>query len=321
MELHHHPRVHEHALENNSAECNPREETRARLLWVVMISAVMMVAEIVGGVLSGSLALLSDGFHMFTHVGSILVSYVGLRLASRQASESQTFGYWRVEILTALFNGITLLPIVGYILYESIERFRSPREIHALATLAVGIAGLAVNLAGAAILHKKHDDDLNTRSAFLHLLGDTLSSVGVVLAAILILFTRWTWLDPLMSLVISLMILLWSGRLIRDCARILLESVPAGIRLQDVRDSILSLSSVQGIHDLHVWQITSGMTMLTCHVVLEEMPLSASQRLVEQIHEMLDHKFHISHSNIQIESRHATNAAPDRSSLSPQPAP
>ncbi|MBI2059478.1 MAG: cation transporter [Nitrospirae bacterium] len=308
MEHHHHPRLENHDPDSDEAACKPREQVSTRLLWIVGISAAMMVVEIVGGLLSNSLALLSDGFHMFTHVGSILISYIGILVATRRESENQTFGYWRAEILSALFNGVTLLPIVGYIVYESIQRFRHPDVAHvnAKVSLAIGAAGLAVNLVGALLLHHKHEGDLNARSAFLHLLGDMFSSVGVVVAAIMIMFTGWDLLDPLMSLAIGFMILLWSGRLIRECVGILLESVPKGIRVPDVREAILNVGAVREVHDLHIWQITSGMPMLTCHVVVDDMPLAQSESVVKDIHTLLDRRYAISHSNIQVESVAAT---------------
>jgi cobalt-zinc-cadmium efflux system protein len=273
-----------------------------RRLWIViLLTFAMMVAEFVWGILSNSLALLSDAFHMLTHFGALAVSLISIVVATRLKSRDKTFGYWRVEILSALFNGITLLPVMGYILYEAYQRFKNPEDVIVSQMFMVALVGLVVNLACALILADVSREDFNLRGAFLHMIGDTASSVGVVLAAVAIQFTDWTFLDPLVSVLIALVILVWSVGLIRESVNILLESVPRGIHLNEVKEAISDIPRVRDIHDVHIWQITSKMYALTAHVGVENIPIEATQEILVGIHDVLDHRFHISHVNIQFE--------------------
>jgi cobalt-zinc-cadmium efflux system protein len=278
-----------------------REMEKKRLKIVIILTGSTMAIEAVGGILTNSLALLSDAFHMLTHFGALLVSLWGMIIATRFKSEDKTFGYWRAEVLTALFNGITLIPIVGYILYESYRRYNHPQEIKDIPMLVIAFVGLLVNIFSAAALWGVGKKDINIRSAFIHMIGDILSSVAVIIAGILIYFTGWLVIDPIASAIISIMILLWSIGLINESVHILLESVPKGIKIDEVAAGIKSIGYVKDVHDVHIWQITSGMYSMTCHVVLEDVSFSEAQRILHRIHHLLDEKFHISHANIQLE--------------------
>ncbi|MDO8446136.1 MAG: cation diffusion facilitator family transporter [Deltaproteobacteria bacterium] len=299
MEHMHHPKTTTHDGHHHAH--GHRGEESKRLKLVILLTGFMMVVEGVAGVMTNSLALLSDAFHMLTHFGALLISLGGILIATRFTSEDKTFGYWRAEILTALLNGITLIPIVGYILYESYQRFLHPKEISEIPMLVVAFAGLLVNLISAALLWKTGEKDINMRGAFIHMMGDTLSSVAVIAAGALIYFTGWVLIDPVASAIIGVMILLWSAGLINESVHILLESVPKGIKIEEVAMEIRGLDRVRDVHDIHIWQITSGMYSMTCHVVMEEMPFSEAQRILHRIHHLLDEKFHISHANIQME--------------------
>lgn len=278
-----------------------REEESKRLKLVILLTGFTMVVEGVAGLLTNSLALLSDAFHMLTHFGALLISLLGILIATRLTSEDKTFGYWRAEILTALLNGITLIPIVGYILYVSYQRLLHPQEINEIPMLIVAFAGLLVNLISAALLWKIGEKDINMRGAFIHMMGDTLSSVAVITAGALIYFTGWVIIDPVASAIIAVMILLWSAGLISDSVHILLESVPKGIKLEDVAMAIKGIRHVKDVHDIHIWQITSGMYSMTCHVVVEEIPFSECRRILREIHHLLEERFHTTHANIQME--------------------
>lgn len=274
---------------------------KKRLKIVTLLTGSMMAVEVIGGIITNSLALLSDAFHMLTHFGALLISLLAIVIATRFKSEDKTFGYWRAEILTALFNGITLIPIVGYILYASYQRFLSPQEIKGIPMLIIAFTGLFVNLFSAVTLWGVGREDINIRSAFLHMIGDTISSMAVIGAGILIYLTGWLIIDPIASLVISIMILGWSIDLIYESVHILLESVPRGIKVGEVATTIKDIDHVKDVHDIHIWQITSGMYSMTCHVVLDEMPFSNAQGILHRIHRLLAERFHITHANIQLE--------------------
>jgi len=300
----HHPREKKevHLHEGDGTHHHRHRATERKLLRVVIVlTFVMMAAEIIWGILSNSLALLSDAFHMLTHFSALTVSLVSIEVAVRMNHRDKTFGYWRIEILSALFNGLTLLPITGYILYKAYQRFENPEMVVVSQMFVVAVIGLAVNVLCALILAGVSREDFNIRGAFLHMIADTASSVGVVIAAVIIHFTNWYFLDPLVSVLIAVVILAWSLSLIRESVNILLESVPKGINIQEVRDAVLGIPEVKDIHDLHIWQITSSMYALTAHVAVENIPIAETRSIMVKINRILDERFHITHANIQFE--------------------
>ena len=302
MEHSHHPKIADHdAHHDHPHEHVHRGVEKKRLTMVAILTGSMMVVEGIGGYVTNSLALLSDAFHMLTHFGALMISLSAIIIATRFQSEDKTFGYWRAEILTALLNGITLVPIVGYILYESYQRYLHPEPIRDTIMLVVAFVGLIVNIVSALALWGVGKEDINIRGAFLHMLGDTISSVAVIIAGVIIYLTNWLVVDPIASAVISVMILIWSAGLIYESVHVLLESVPKGIKIDEVERSIRAVPMVKDVHDIHIWQITSGMYSMTCHAIVEDMSISGAQHILKQIQTTLDKEFHITHANIQLE--------------------
>jgi cobalt-zinc-cadmium efflux system protein len=271
-----------------------------RLVWVLALTAVFMVAEALGGVLSGSLALLADAGHMFTDVAALGLSVFAMRLARRPASRKRTFGYARLEILAALVNGAGLLVIAGLILTEAWDRFTAPGAVDGGLMLAVAAAGLVVNVVGATLLHEHAHENLNIRGAYLHVLGDLLGSVGAIGAAIVILSTGWTPIDPIISIVIALLILWSAWGLVRESADILLESAPPHVDMEAIVRDLAGIEGLHDVHDVHVWTVTSGFVALSAHGVIDD-PRHHTQVLDEVRHRMEAHG--IGHVTFQIELR------------------
>ena len=243
----------------------------ARLAWVFGLTALFMVVEAVGGWLSGSLALLADAGHMLTDVGALGLTLVTAWIARRPASLTKTYGYVRWEILAALVNGAVLFGIAALIVAEAVARIREPAPIQGGLFLAVALAGLVVNGVSLALLHGHHHDHLNTRGAYLHVLGDLLGSVGAVAAAGIVLATGWTLADPIISVVLSLLILVGGWRLVRDSVDVLLEAVPGHIALADVEARMRRVPGVTAVHDLHVWTVTSGIVAMSGHALVPDL--------------------------------------------------
>lgn len=297
-ELHHHPKLSESGVWRGTV----RGGERARLFWVMVLTGGTMAGEFVGALLTGSLALLGDAVHMLSHFLAVALSYAAILIALRPAPPDKTYRYWRVEILASLINGITLLPAAGYMIYKAIERLLDPVEIDALGTLAVGTLGLAVNVACAALLHRHSRHDLNVRGAFLHMLADSASSVGVLAAAGAVHFMGWQAADPLIAVAISGLILAWCVSLLKSSFRILLESVPRHVELEQVRNAMREVSGILDVHDLHVWTITSRMHALTAHVRLaEDVPVSRTGELSRRLRRLLDERYEINHATFQFE--------------------
>ncbi len=257
-----------------------------------------MVVEAVGGWLSGSLALMADAGHMLTDVAALALALMSARMARRPADHRRTYGYLRLEILAALVNGVILAAISAWIIFEAIRRFRSPHVIEGPLFAGVALAGLVVNLVALRLLRHESHGNLNARAAYLHVLGDLLGSVGALLAAVIVIFTGFTLADPIVSVLISLLIIAGSWRLLRESVEILLESAPAHIPLQDVERRMRGVEGVIAVHDLHVWTLTSGVVAMSGHVVVPDLGshprvLTAVQREVREIG--------IGHVTIQVE--------------------
>jgi cobalt-zinc-cadmium efflux system protein len=295
---HHHPKL----AESATGLPTVRASERSRLLGVLVLTGVVMVAELVGGLLTRSLALLNDAVHMLTHFIAIALSWLAIVIAVRPAPPDKTYRYWRLEILASLVSGLSLIPLSLWILYEAVERWLVPVPIKVEAMLGVGLVGLVANIVSAALLHRHSKHDLNIRGAFLHMLADTLSSVGVMAAGAVIYFTKWERADPLIAAGISILILIWCVTLIRDSGRILLESVPKHMKLEEIRAAMKSVDGVLEVHDLHVWTITSRMYALTAHVRLrEDVPVSQTEELCCRLQKLLDERWEINHATLQFE--------------------
>jgi cobalt-zinc-cadmium efflux system protein len=275
-----------------------RAESRRRLGLVVGITAAIMVAEVVGGLLSGSLALLADAGHMFVDTSAIGLALVVSHLAGRPATARRSYGLLRLEILAALINGALLLAIALGIGIEAVQRLGSPQPVDGRLLLGVAALGLAANAVGAAVLHRGHHTSLNQRGAYLHVMSDLLGSVGALAAGAIIVSTGWTLADPLISLFIAALILAGAWRLVRESTDILLEATPAHISLSDVHDRIAAVPGVSSVHDLHVWTVTSGVVAMSGHLVVPDP--ADNQRVLETVQGRLS-QMGIDHATVQIE--------------------
>lgn len=287
-----------HAHEHN------HEPMGRRFVLALGITSVVLVAEVVGGILSNSLALLSDAGHVFLDVFALALSYAALRLAALPADENHTFGFHRAKVLAALANSLLLFVMVFFIAREAWERWLNPRAINSGLMLGVAVVGLVANLLVARVLRAHDEDDLNARSAFWHVLGDALASVGVIGGAILIALTGWYVVDPILSVLISVLILGGAWRIFRESVHILVEGSPAGIRTRDVAATIGAVPGVRNVHDLHIWSVGPGYTSLSAHVVLEDQALAQTQGIMDAIKQRLHEQFGIEHTTVQFECNH-----------------
>jgi cobalt-zinc-cadmium efflux system protein len=287
-----HDHHHSHAAKGSSARS---------LGLTAALTGGMMLAEFAGGWWSNSLALISDAGHMFTDVGSLLVSLWALKLAQTPPDTRRTFGWQRAEILAALFNGVTLLLLCSYIAYEAIPRFLHPEPIQSKVMMVVALAGLLVNVAGFLLLRKHSEENLNIRGALLHVLGDLLSSVAVLGGGLLIWLWGWTWLDPVLSLLIAVIILHGAYRVTREALGILLEFAPAGVKAAEVESELLAQPGVAGVHHLHVWSVSSSLRALSAHVVVDDQLVSATRPLLENLQHHWSERFGIGHATLQFE--------------------
>lgn len=287
----------------NAYERQPSSVLTRPLLIAMAITAAVTIIEFVGGFYSGSLALISDAGHMFTDTLALALSLVAVRVAYRPPTEEQTYGFIRAEILAALANGAILIVITIAILYEAVLRIIHPPEIEAPLMLVVAIIGLIANSAGTYVLHDKSRTSLNIRGAFLHMMSDLLSSIAVIVAAVLILFFGLRISDPVLSMLIGIVILRGAWKLITQSTQVLLESVPANIKLEEVRRSITAVQGVVDVHDLHVWTLSSGLYALSAHLVVADRLLSTCSTVVAECEDMLKERFSISHTTFQLECK------------------
>ena len=274
---------------------------RKGLLLALGITVLMMVAEIVGGLLSNSLALLSDAGHMFTDAMALVLSFLAMKFAEMPATDKRTFGFYRLEILAALLNGVTLVLISLYIIYEAYQRILSPEPVASTLMLVVALIGLIANIAGALFLVKHRETNLNIRGAFLHIIGDAVSSVGVIIGGVIISATGWYLVDPLLSILIALGIIAGAVGLVTESVSILLESVPSHINVASVASEIGQVAGVREAYHIHVWTITSGVYALSAHVIVNDQMVSDSRKLLDTIRDLLAERFRIQHSTIQLE--------------------
>jgi cobalt-zinc-cadmium efflux system protein len=276
------------------------ERSRRRLSIVLLLTAIYMIAEAVGGWWTGSLALLADAGHMLADVAALALALIAVWFASRPATPSKTFGYYRLEILAAWINGVTLVVIALLICYEAYERWSQPPVVKSTQMLLIAVGGLLINGTCAWLLHGEHEHDLNMRGAWLHIIGDALGSVGAIIAGVLMSVYGWYTIDPLVSVLIGLLIVWSSWHLIRVSTNVLLEGTPAHINLAAVEDAILQTSGVQDVHDLHVWTITSGREALSAHVIHTE--TTSQPELLKELRSKLYEKFGVDHLTIQMET-------------------
>ncbi len=275
-------------------------DSRRRLVLVLVLTSVYLVAEAFGGWWTGSLTLLADAGHMLTDVAALSLALLAVWFSSRPATSQKTFGYYRIEIVAALVNGVALVLISLLILYEASQRWSSPPEVRSGTMIAIASGGLVINLICAGILHGRHEIDLNIRGAWLHVMSDALGSVAAIIAGVLMSFYGWYVADPLFSMIISLLIIWSSWTLIRESTNVLLEGTPSHINLAAVENAILETDGVADVHDLHVWTITSGREALSAHVI--HSPSISQPELLRDLRAKLQVQFGVDHLTIQMET-------------------
>jgi cobalt-zinc-cadmium efflux system protein len=278
-----------------------RPSERRGLIVTLGLTATIMVAEFVGGWLSNSLALLSDAGHMLTDVLAIGLSWAALGFAAKPPTDRKTYGWYRLEILAALLNGVTLVVISIVIFREAYERMLDPPEIATGTLLIVASIGLAANAVGLLFL-SGHRHSLNVRGAYLHVMGDLLSSIGVLAGGVIIRFTGKAVVDPVISFVIGAVIVVGAVRLVKESVDVLLEATPAGMDLDEIGRVLAEIDGVQGVHHVHVWSLTSGVHALSCHAQVRRDELPRSDAILASIHACLRSRFGIGHATVQIES-------------------
>ncbi|HMA81598.1 MAG TPA: cation diffusion facilitator family transporter [Candidatus Binatia bacterium] len=277
-----------------------RHNESRRLKWALTISLLYFFAELIAGFMTNSLALLSDAGHMLSDVGALGLSLFAFHVAKRPATHQSTYGFHRVEILAALFNGLTLWLIVGMIFAAAYSRVAQPPEVASFGMIVVAVIGLLVNLAAAAILHGGHQHNLNLRGAFIHVISDAVGSVGAIIAGVVMLTTGWYLADPLISIMIGVLVLFSSWSLVKDSLSVLMQAVPKGIRLDEVRRTIEEVGGVSKVHDLHVWAVTSDIFTLSAHAVVESG--EDFHVVLNGIEDTLKARFNIEHTTIQLET-------------------
>ncbi|MFB7270986.1 cation diffusion facilitator family transporter [Streptomyces sp. NPDC056244] len=285
---------------------------RGRLRIALSITLSVMVVEIAGGLLSGSLALLADAAHMATDGVGLGMALLAIHFGARPADENRTFGYARAEILAALANCVLLLGVGGFLLYEAIERFIVPPETRGGLTIVFALIGMAANLVSLSLLMRGQKESLNVRGAYLEVLADTLGSLAVLVSAGIILATGWQTADPIAGVLIGLMIVPRTVKLLRETLNVLLEAAPKDVDMAEVRAHMLALPGVDDVHDLHIWTITSGMPVLSAHVVVDQDALDAvgHEKMLHDLQGCLGHHFDVEHCTFQLEPRgHAEHEA------------
>lgn len=278
------------------------KQTRLRLMLSLVITLGFVGVEVIAGTMANSLALLTDAAHNVTDVLALALSWYAVHLADRPAHAGKTYGYHRVGILAALVNSTTLAFIAAGICFEAWQRFHSPAPVAADLLMGVGAIALVVNLITAWLVSHGAEHDLNLRSAFLHLMGDVLSTVGAILAGVGIYFTGLNWLDPLASVLIAGLILWNAWLIVREVVDILLESTPRDIEMSEMVRDLMQVEGVRGIHDLHVWSLSRNLRFLSAHILVDEMPLSAASLLRNRIVELVEHHYGVHHATLQFET-------------------
>ena len=274
--------------------------SRRALIASLAVTGGFLVVEVAGAIWTGSLALAADAGHMLTDVGGLALALFAVWVAGRPPTPAKTYGYYRVEILAATVNALLLLGVAGVILVEAYQRIRSPREVQGGAMLVIAAVGLAANLAAVWLLRRDATQSLNVRAAYLEVLGDAVSSIGVIVAALVVMYTGLTIVDPLVSVFIALFIVPRTWRLLKQAVNVLLEGTPSHLDLGEIEQAMIRVPGARRVHDLHVWTLTSGHEAMSAHVVVDD--VRESERLLEALHAVLHARFGIDHTTIQLDS-------------------
>ncbi|WP_031410126.1 cation diffusion facilitator family transporter [Geobacillus vulcani] len=299
--MHHHAHGH---CDHHHGHHHSREGNQKGLAIAFGVTVGIMVLEFVGGLVTNSLALLSDSGHMLSDAASLLLSLVAVWLTSKPASPKRTYGFYRFEILAALVNGVTLVMIAAWIIWEAAGRLVNPPDVASGTMMAVAAVGLVANLVSAWVLLRKGDvkENVNVRSAYLHVLGDALGSVGAIAAGLVMWLFGWYAADPLISILVAVLILKGAFAVVRQTVHILMEGTPMAIDQAEVKTALSGIEGVVDVHDLHIWTITSGLDSLSCHLLIEDG--RDAQAILQQAIDLVETRFHIRHATIQIEMPH-----------------
>jgi len=267
----------------------------------IILTGFILIAEVAGGLISNSLALLSDAGHVFADIVALSLSWYGVRQAERPPSTRMTFGYHRVGVIVAIVNAVTIFAIAAVILYEAYRRFQQPPEVNSLLMLFVAIVGLAVNAFVAFWLRREQQSNLNVRSAFWHALGDALASIGVIIGGAVMLLTGWFFVDPIISVLISIVIILAAWRILREGLRVLLEATPGHVDVTEMVDTLNRLPEIKDVHDVHVWSISPELHAMSCHVLIDDLSTTQAAGIRQKIEDLLRERFKIKHTTLQME--------------------
>ncbi|MFC7440266.1 cation diffusion facilitator family transporter [Laceyella putida] len=295
---HHHHHGHGHHVHDHQRDANKKS-----LTFALIITVAIMFLELIGGLMTNSLALLSDSGHMLSDVSSLALSLLAMWFAARPPSPRKTYGYYRFEILAALFNGVTLFVVAGFIIWEAVERFINPPKVASGSMMMIAAIGLIANLLSAGVLMRGGDvkENVNVRSAYLHVLGDALGSVGAIFAGLFMMAFSWYIADPIISVIVALLILKSAWGVVVHSVHILMEGSPITIDRDKVKKVLENIPGVINVHDLHIWTITSGMDTLSCHMLVEEK--ANTQTVLQQAIQEIESHFAIKHTTIQVETK------------------
>ena len=284
------------------------KQTTARLSLSLFLTLAFVILEAGAGIFANSLALLTDAAHNLTDVIALGLTWFAVRVTSQPANAQKTYGYHRAGILVALLNSTTLVIISLGIFYEAYQRFLNPPDVQSGILIGVGLIAVVVNLVTALLVHRGSEHDLNLRSAFVHLMGDVLSTVGAVIAGVIIYFTNANWLDPFVSVLIGFLILYNAWGILRDAIDILLEATPRDVDVHAMVKDIAQVDGVLGVHDIHVWSLTQSLRTMSAHILTDDLQISAGADIQHQINDMLSHRYNIAHATLQLE---CVECAPD----------
>ncbi|MBI4456989.1 MAG: cation transporter [Acidobacteria bacterium] len=289
-----------HRSQNVTCAASACVQTGQRgLIIALILTIIFMVAEAIGGYLANSLALIADAGHMLSDVAALGLSLFAIRFSQRPATPDRTYGYFRGEILAALLNGSALIVISLWIIYEAYHRFLAPPQVRSDLMLVIAFLGLLANVMSAWLLHRSESESLNVRAALLHLVGDIFGSIGAILAGVLMWGFQWYLADPIISVLVSGLILYSSWRLVKEAVGVLLEGTPSHININTMRQELAMVRGVESIHDLHVWTLTSGVHMMSCHAVITKEENHA--RILQELSRITQDRFRIGHTTIQVE--------------------
>lgn len=299
---HSHGHDHNHGRGHNHGHSHHAPNNRKGLTIALVMTSTIMLLEFFGGLLTNSLALLADSGHMLSDAAAIALSLTAIWLAAKPANARKSYGYHRFEILAALINGVSLFIIAGFIVAEAYERFFDPPQVASGGMMLIALIGLLANIASAAALMKQADikNNINVRSAFLHIIGDALGSVGAIIAGLLMWLFSWYVADPIISVLVALLILRSAWAVMSKAIHVLMEGVPAHVDTNEVKRALSGIPDVTDVHDLHIWTITSGIDALSCHILIRESADNA--RILQQAVDIIEQQFNIAHATIQIET-------------------